>query len=212
MFSSACSGWDPNQCKLSYTSNLQTGWSSLSDVGNSISYDTQAAAIIAVKGTKATTFLYVGDRWQDPELPESKIIMFPITFNGNSCTFKYHERFDINFVTGEWRETPTEEVFLSKKDWKVVDYSSQENGVNPATYAIDGNVNTFWHTQYSGTVAEAPHHITIDLGKQYTVKSFLATPRMDGNTNGLIRSYQFLAPPGRAHALATGCLTARKCL
>lgn len=192
MFSSACSGWDPNQCKLSYTGNLQTGWSSLSDVGNSISYDTQAAAIIAVKGTKATTFLYVGDRWQDPELPESKIIMFPITFNGNSCTFKYHERFDINFVTGEWRETPTEEVFLSKKDWKVVDYSSQENGVNPATYAIDGNVNTFWHTQYSGTVAEAPHHITIDLGKLYTVKSFLATPRMDGNTNGLIRSYQFL--------------------
>ena len=191
MFSSACSGWDPNQCKLSYTSNLQTGWSSLSDIGNSISYDTQAAAILEIKGTKATTYLYVGDRWQDPGLTESKIIMFPITFNGNSCSFKYHERFDINFVTGEWRETPTEEIFLSKKNWKVADCSSQE-GINPASYAIDGNVNTFWHTQYSGTVAEAPHHITIDLGKQYSIKSFLATPRMDGNTNGLIRNYQFL--------------------
>lgn len=114
------------------------------------------------------------------------------SFSGSSCTFKHHERFDINFVTGEWRETPTEEVFLSKNDWKGVDYSSQEAGINTATYAIDGNVNTFWHTQYSGTVAEAPHYITIDLDKQYTVKSFLATPRMDGNTNGLIRKHQFL--------------------
>ena len=191
MFSSACSGWDPNQCKLSYSSNLKSGWSSLTNIGNSISYDTQAAAILEIKGTKATTYLYVGDRWQDPGLAESKIIMFPITFNGNSCTFKYHERFDINFVTGEWRETPTEDVFISKKDWKVIDYSSQE-GINPATYAIDGNTNTFWHTQYSGTVAEAPHHITIDLGKQYNIQSLLATPRMDGNTNGLIRKYQFL--------------------
>ena len=202
MFSSACSGWDPNQCKLSYTSNLQTGWSSLSDIGNSISYDTQAAAILEIKGTKATTYLYVGDRWQDPGLTESKIIMFPITFNGNSCSFKYHERFDINFVTGEWRETPTEEIFLSKKNWKVADCSSQE-GINPASYAIDGNVNTFWHTQYSGTVAEAPHYITIDLGKQYSIKSFLATPRMDGNTNGLIRNYQFLVSDDGANWTST---------
>lgn len=193
MFSSACSGWDPNQCKLSYTTNLKTGWSGLSNIGNGIAYDTQAAAILEIKGTKTTTYLYVGDRWQDPGLYESKTIMFPISFNGNSCNFTYHERFDINFVTGEWRETPKEDLFLDKKNWKVIDYSSQEdNSGNAATNAIDGNVNTIWHTKYSGTVAAAPHHITIDLGANYNITGFIATPRMDNSTNGLIRKYQFM--------------------
>jgi len=192
MFSSACSGWDPNQCKLSYSNNLKTGWSGLSNIGNNIAYDTQAAAILKIEGTKATTYLYVGDRWQDPGLPESKTIIFPISFNGNTCNFKYHERFDINFVTGEWRETPREDTFLDKKKWKILNYSSQEDGSGNATNAIDGNVNTMWHTKYSGGVAEAPHHIAIDLGEECNITSFLVTPRMDGNTNGLIRKYQFL--------------------
>lgn len=193
MFNSACSGWAPNQCKLAHTSNLKSGWSSLQNVGNSIAYDTQAAAILEIKGTKKTTYLYVGDRWQDPDLPNTKTIMFPIEFNGTDCTFKYHERFDINFVTGEWRETPTEGVFADKTGWKVIDVSSQETSSEyaPATCAIDGNVGTKWHTQYSGTAATAPHYIAIDMGRERVIKGFLATPRMDGSTNGLIRKYEF---------------------
>ena len=192
MFNSACSGWEPNQCKMSYTSSLKSGWSGLSNVGNSNAYDTQAAAILEIKGTKATTYLYVGDRWQDPDLPNTKTVIFPISFSGTSCTFKYHERFDINFVTGEWRETPTDDIFADKSEWKVIDMSSEESGSGSASNAIDGNVNTMWHTRYSGAVAEAPHHITIDMGKSQIIKGFLTTPRMDGSTNGLIRKYQFL--------------------
>lgn len=192
MFNSACSGWDPNQCKMSYTSNLTSGWSGLSNVGNPNSFDTQAAAILEIKGTKTTTYLYVGDRWQDPGLPESKTIIFPISFNGTSCNFKYHERFDINFVTGEWRETPVEDVFADRSGWKIIDKSSEEAGSEAAKNAIDGNPNTIWHTRYSGSVASAPHHISIDMGKTECIKGFLATPRMDTSTNGLIRKYDFL--------------------
>lgn len=193
MFNSACSGWDPNQCKMAHSSNLKSGWTSLNNVGNNNAYDTQAAAILTIKGTKQTTYLYVGDRWQDPDLPNTKTIIFPISFDGTRCNFSYHERFDINFVTGEWRETPTDTILIDKSGWKVVDMSSQETNseYSPATNAIDGKVSTFWHTKYSGTVATAPHSITIDLGKTYTLTGFLATPRMDGNTNGLIRNYTF---------------------
>ncbi len=193
MFSSACSGWAPNQCKLSYSNSLQSGWSTLNNVGNSIAYDTQAAAILEIRGTKQTTYLYVGDRWQDPDLPNTKTIMFPISFDGTSCTFKYYERFDINFVTGEWRETPTEEYFVDKTNWLVTDYSSEEtNSENsPAHNAIDGNIHTKWHTKYSGTAGIAPHHITVDMGRKHIVCGFLATPRMDSSTNGLIRKYEF---------------------
>ena len=84
MFSSACSGWDPNQCKLSVSSSLQSGWSELANVGNAIAYDTQAAAILEIRGTKQTTYLYVGDRWQDPDLPRTKTIIFPISFSDST--------------------------------------------------------------------------------------------------------------------------------
>ena len=193
MFSSACSGWDPNQCKLSFSNSLTGGWSGLANVGNSIAYDTQAAAILEVSGTKATTYLYVGDRWQDSGLPETKTIVFPVSFSGTSCNFKYHERFDINFATGEWRETPTDDVFADKKGWKVIACSSEETSSENgrASNAIDGNVNTKWHTRYSGTAGTAPHSITVDMGKNIWIKGFLATPRMDGSSNGLIRKYKF---------------------
>lgn len=192
MLNSACSGWEPNQCKMAYSRRLKSGWSSLVNVGNDIAYDTQAAAILTIKGTKTTTYLYVGDRWKDPELPDTKTIIFPLTFDGSACKFHYCERFDINFVTGEWRETPTDDVFADKTDWKVEDCNSEQvlNGTyNPATYAIDGNPSTYWCTNL--TVGGAPYHLTIDMGKLTCIKGFLATPRMDYAHTGLIRNYEF---------------------
>ena len=104
MFSSACTGWAPNQCKLSYTQDLKSGWSPLTNIGDDKAYRTQAAAILEVHGTKQTTYLYVGDRWMDPDLPNTKTIVFPISFEDTRCHFDYHQRFHINFVTGEWHE------------------------------------------------------------------------------------------------------------
>ena len=125
MFNSACSGWEPNQCKWSTTMDLKDGWTRLANVGNSIAYDTQAAAILEIKGTKTTTYLYVGDRWQDPGLAESKTIIFPVTFQNDSTPhLEYRERFDINFTTGEWRETPTDGIFADKSRWKVIEEST----------------------------------------------------------------------------------------
>ncbi len=48
MLSSACSGWDPNQCKVSYSNSLTSGWSGLSGLGSGIAFDTQAASILTV--------------------------------------------------------------------------------------------------------------------------------------------------------------------
>ena len=103
MLSSACSGWAPNQCKLSHTRKLTKGWTSLTNVGDEIAYDTQAASILTIRGTKKTTYLYVGDRWMDPGLPESKTIIFPVEFHDGQCEFFYRDQFEINFTTGEWR-------------------------------------------------------------------------------------------------------------
>ena len=104
MLSSACTGWAPNQCKYSVSTDLHSGWSPLTDVGDRTCFRTQAAAVLEIRGTKQTTYLYVGDRWMDPTLPETKTIIFPLTFEGGECQMHYCDQFEINFETGEWRE------------------------------------------------------------------------------------------------------------
>ena len=105
MMFSACSGWDPNQASFSWSKSLTSGWSSRTNIGNSVAYDTQAASILTIKGSEGTSYVYVGDRWQDPGLAESKTILFPISFKNNTITFNYVPRFDMNLPTGQCRTT-----------------------------------------------------------------------------------------------------------
>lgn len=190
MISSACSGWAPNRAKIAYSTSLTSGWSSLSNLRDDISYDTQAASILTIQGTKGTVYLYVGDRWQDPGLAESKTILFPIQFSGTTCTFNYKQLFDINYLTGEVRETEVSNR-VPKAAWKIRSLSSEEtsseNGA--AANAIDGNLSTKWHSKYSSPAGVAPHFIEVDMGAEYQVSGFLATPRTDGKSNGLIRDF-----------------------
>jgi hypothetical protein len=193
LISSLCTGWEPNQATVSYSKSLTSGWTSQTNIGNKITFDTQAASVLTVRGREDTSYIYVGDRWQDPELAESKTIMFPIQFNGNTCTFNYRQSFDLDMATGKWRETDNSARFVPKTNWTVHSFSSQETaGENsPATNVIDGNTNTHWHTKYSSPAATAPHSIAVDMGEACEISGFLCTARMDGETNGLIREFVF---------------------
>ena len=103
MFSSACSGWAPNQCKVSVSTRLDAGWSPLENIGDDKAFRTQIAAVLEIRGTRQTTYLYVGDRWKDPTLAETKTILFPITFHDGKCEFHYMDSFELNLQTGEWK-------------------------------------------------------------------------------------------------------------
>ncbi len=192
MLFSACTGWAPNQASYSHSKSLTSGWSERKNIGNHIASDTQAASILTIRGTDTTSYLYVGDRWQDPDLPRSKTIIFPISFSGTDISFVYKPLFDINYTTGQTRDVSPSR-YLSKKDWRVVDFSSEETAEENgrATNAIDGNIATIWHSQYSNAHQSAPHHLTIDMGKSMEISGFLITPRNDHSSNGLIREYTF---------------------
>lgn len=97
MLSSACTGWEPNQCMLSTSSSLTEGWSPLVPVGDKTAYDTQASSILTLRKGSRTQYLYVGDRWKDPDLPQSKIILMPIVLKDGKCDFPYTETFRLNF-------------------------------------------------------------------------------------------------------------------
>ncbi len=104
MISSACTGWEPNQAKITTSKSLTEGWASLKDIGDRITFDTQASSILTIKGTKGTVYIYVGDRWKDPDLPNSKIIMLPIEFENGEMVLRYRKQWKLDVKRGVWKE------------------------------------------------------------------------------------------------------------
>jgi hypothetical protein len=86
-------------------------------------------------------------------------------------------------------------VELDKTTWTIT-ANSQETG-NPATFAIDGFVNTHWHSQF--TPLPSPplpyHELTINLGTSREVSALRYLPRQDA-ANGNVARYE-------VHASAT---------
>jgi hypothetical protein len=78
---------------------------------------------------------------------------------------------------------------LSKTGWNVINVSSQETADEDGKSAnlIDGMINTYWHSQYSGTTATYPHSFTVDMAAAKQVKGISITQR-----NGLQRAVKDL--------------------
>lgn len=81
------------------------------------------------------------------------------------------------------------EKFLDKTKWKMLSYTSQEEGGEGATGraadAIDSNDKTFWHSKwYSGPgTSGLPQYILFDLNQE-VVPTLLVSYKRDGNPNG----------------------------
>ncbi len=78
---------------------------------------------------------------------------------------------------------------IEKINTEVIFASSEEHGEGNASHLVDGDVNTYWHTMYSVTVAKYPHWVDFDAGDTKNIKGFIYQPRQDNN-NGNIRDYE----------------------
>lgn len=68
---------------------------------------------------------------------------------------------------------------IDKSGWKIVAYSSASaSPVWPATNAIDGDINTPWHTEHNPQ-APFPHYFIVDMGETVDISSFEVYRRMD---------------------------------
>jgi len=77
-------------------------------------------------------------------------------------------------------------------NWRVIKVSSQEtNGEDaPASKALDGRPETFWHTEWQAKSAPYPHRIQIDLGGLTDVAGIRILPRQTGPQNGRPRHFR----------------------
>lgn len=78
-------------------------------------------------------------------------------------------------------------VKIDKSNWEVVDFSTEEPGEGApnglASAAIDNNLSTFWHTQWSGGSPGYPHYFTIDLKNIVKINKIEAF-RRQGDSRG----------------------------
>jgi hypothetical protein len=88
---------------------------------------------------------------------------------------------------------PAPAIATNKIALTVVKVDSEETaGENGGgTNAVDGNPDTYWHTQWQDSTPECPHEIIIELTPPSTIKGFTYLPRQDDNENGTIKDYEF---------------------
>ncbi len=81
MFTSDCTGFDPNRARLHVAENLFGPWSSLGDPmrgsGSDITFGAQSTFVLPVVGME-DTFIFMADRWVGWNLVESKYVWLPI--------------------------------------------------------------------------------------------------------------------------------------
>ncbi len=80
------------------------------------------------------------------------------------------------FSKNEMGSIAIEAIGIAKKSWSLV-ASSSETAQHKASLAFDGNSKTYWLSEATG----AEQSITIDLGKNYTLKGFAYTPQTTHN-------------------------------
>lgn len=81
---------------------------------------------------------------------------------------------------------------LSRTGWSITTNSQETIGEDGrAANAIDGNVNTIWHTQWMNSSPAHPHYIQVNLGATRTIGGFRYLPPQVGSPNGTIINYKF---------------------
>ena len=88
---------------------------------------------------------------------------------------------------------PSEAAAVAKVELKVVRVDSEETDSQDGygENAVDGNPNTYWHTQWHGNSPGLPHEIIIELLPPCVIKGFSYLPRQDESDHGTIKDYEF---------------------
>ncbi|KAA8475416.1 uncharacterized protein DUF1735 [Arcticibacter tournemirensis] len=80
--------------------------------------------------------------------------------------------------------TPPVYPEMDRSAWTIYAVDSEEaSGEGPdngrAIFALDGKLNTFWHTQWDGGEPPLPHHIAIDMKATKTLSGLYLTARQN---------------------------------
>ncbi|KAK1145257.1 hypothetical protein N8T08_004410 [Aspergillus melleus] len=133
-------GYRPNNVVGFRADSLSGPWSQPFIVTplNTRSFNSQSGNSLRIKGSKKTTYLYLGDQWDSNSLWESRYIWLPVEIDEkkNSLEVVWNDVYDLNVKTGEWKPVKGK-TYSAKKAKTKGDAFKQE-----ANFATDGVILT----------------------------------------------------------------------
>ena len=105
-----------------------------------------------------------------------------VSFEGELSVTVFVNRYDADDAS---RDIPVSAMTATAGDWQA---GYESTGEGPASFALDGNTGTIWHTDWYGT-SRTNHWIQFELSEDYMVDGLRYQPRQDGSINGIITGY-----------------------
>ena len=103
LLGSRLSGWNANPNSYATAPALAGPWSEWKDVAppSTNTYDSQSAFLLPVHGSKATTYVYIGDRWNNgKDLQNARYIWMPVTLGDHTMSLAPDVPWTIDTKTG----------------------------------------------------------------------------------------------------------------
>jgi len=108
LFCSHLTGWDTNDNQYATAPAPGGPWSALVNFApaGAHTFNSQTTFVIPVKGSKGTSYIYMGDRWVPKDLESSTYIWLPLTISGTSASMAWHDRWALAARAGTWNPAP----------------------------------------------------------------------------------------------------------
>ena len=174
VFTSACSGWYPNQGSyLTATSLTEGDWSERKLIGNNSTFDGQSNYAFTIDGTEESSVILASTRWKSDELSKSQYIWLPIEFDDTEldektgaakATMDYYSKLDIDVKTGVVTPDKSSQLLSEGKPSTA---SITQQGYDPSA-VNDGDYSTEWKANTSG---DWPAWWKVDLGAKYNLNN-----------------------------------------
>lgn len=148
------------------------------------SYELDATDAVIPKGALSTQPLRITVKTQGI-LSLFKEYLLPVTIKADG-NFKLNNNLSTTYYVVKASLDVSDFPEFDKAAWKIIFFSSEEvNGEGPnngrAIFAIDNDINTYWHTEYSDVFANPPHILVVDMNETKTVHGVSFTARQNEN-------------------------------
>jgi hypothetical protein len=99
------SGWRPNPNVYATARSLSGPWTEFENIAppETNTYSSQSTFLLKVVGAKTTTVIYLGDRWNPKDLPDSRYIWMPLQIGDGKMLLPEPQPWSIDVNTGKVR-------------------------------------------------------------------------------------------------------------
>ncbi|MFI9827506.1 RICIN domain-containing protein [Streptomyces sp. NPDC051913] len=158
MLTSGATGWSANQQQYATATSLAGPWTSMANVGDSTTYNSQTAYVLPVTGSSGTSYLYMGDRWGNSfggTVSDSRYVWLPLTFpSSTTMSMSWYPEVTVDTAAGTIGGTSaTYNTLIARHSSKCADVANQSlwQGVAISQYTCNGGGNQKWWFKDLGT-------------------------------------------------------------